>query len=116
MAAVPANIRVVANGRPRRCPPHIEEQLLKIGQEAISNAVRHGQAAEIDVTLEYRRNVVSLSVADNGLGFVPEDYARASEEHWGLKNMRERAAEVGGRFGVTSGPGGGTVIQAVVPL
>jgi len=115
MALVPAKIRVTVSGRPRRCAPHVEEQLLRIAQEAISNAVRHGEATEIDVTLEYSRRHVSLGIADNGRGFVLDDRAPAAG-HWGLKNMRERAVEVGGRFGVTSGPGTGTTIQAVVPL
>jgi CheY-like chemotaxis protein/two-component sensor histidine kinase len=102
MSAVPSKIRVTANGRPRRCAPHVEEQLLRIGQEAISNAVRHGEAAEIDITLEYSGTSVSLSIADNGRGFVVEIRSQAPAGHWGLENMRERAAEVGGRFGITS--------------
>jgi len=116
MSAVPSKISVTASGRPRRCAPHVEEQLLRIGQEAISNAVRHGEAAEIDITLEYSGTSVSLSIADNGRGFVVENRSKAPAGHWGLENMRERAAEVGGRFGITSDPGTGTVIRAVVPL
>ena len=116
MTAVPAKISVNASGRPRRCAPHVEEQLLRIGQEAISNAIRHGEAAEIDITLEYSGTFVSLSIADNGRGFVVENRSQAPAGHWGLENMRERAVEVGGRFGITSDPGTGTVIRAVVPL
>jgi signal transduction histidine kinase/ligand-binding sensor domain-containing protein len=115
MIAAPAKIRVTAIGRSRRCAPHVEEQLLRIGQEAISNAVHHGEAVRVDITLEYSGSTVSLSVADNGRGFV-EDPAKASTGHWGLENMRGRAAELGGRVTITSSPGNGTVIRAIVPL
>ncbi len=112
-----AQIHVVVLGRPRRCAPHIEEQLLKIGQEAITNAVRHGRADEITVTLEYSRRTVSIRVADNGTGFVPESRSEHEREsHWGLHNMRERAASIRGRFLISSSLGRGTVITATVPL
>jgi len=56
----------------------VDEQLLRIGQEAISNAIRHGHADEIDVRIEYRRHSLSLRVADNGSGFVPAQRSRGS--------------------------------------
>ena len=85
-------------------------------QEAIINAVRHGEAGEIDIMLEYSGSSVSLSVADNGRGFVVDNRTPTPAGHWGLENMRPHAAELGGRFGITSGPGSGTVIRATVPL
>jgi ligand-binding sensor domain-containing protein len=112
-----AHIHVVVQGRPRRCAPRIEEQLLKIGKEAITNAVRHGQADEITLTLEYSRRSVSLRVADNGTGFVPASRTQHERDsHWGLHNMRERADSVKGSFVIFSNRDHGTVVTATVPF
>jgi signal transduction histidine kinase len=89
---------------------------LKIGQEAIGNAIRHGHATRVDVTLDYRRGSLALHISDNGCGFDPEAHNHASHGHWGLKNMRERAEDIGGHLGITSSPGSGTRIQLLAPL
>ena len=47
---------------------------------------------------------------------APEAHAEASNGHWGLKNMRERAEDIGGRLGITSRPGDGTSIELMAPL
>ena len=90
---------------------------MKIGQEAINNALRHGRADEIRVKLDYRRHAVSLSISDNGCGFAfQDDTETTTDGHWGLKNMKERATALRGRLGITSHPGRGTVIETIVPL
>jgi signal transduction histidine kinase len=93
-------------------------QLLRIAQEAVNNAVRHGRATEIRVVLGFEKEGLVLTVSDNGCGFVPDDQdpAPASGEHLGLLTMRERAARLRGRLALISRPGGGTTIEAAVPL
>ena len=69
--ALPVSVRVDASGRIRQCPPDVEQHLLRIAQEAISNAVQHGHADEVVVELDYQGNSLSMSIRDNGCGFVP---------------------------------------------
>jgi len=91
-------------------------QLLRICQEAVSNAIRHGRATRIHITVEFDENAVTLSIADNGCGFNPGDpIAAATGKHLGLIGMAERAERIGGRFLITSAPGAGTVVQASSP-
>ncbi len=101
-------VDVEVNGTPPRRVPRVEEQLLRIGQEAISNAVRHSGASRIQVRLDYRPDDVVLSVADDGRGF---DLARTESEpngHYGLITMKERAAEIGGTLSIESRAPAGT--------
>jgi len=105
-------------GRPRPCSGDADVQLLRIAQEAVANAVKHGRATHIHITLHFEKDGVRLTIADNGCGFVPEerDPAPASGEHLGLLTMRERAARLRGRLALISNPGVGTTIEAAVPL
>jgi signal transduction histidine kinase len=107
---------VVEGGRARRYPAEIEEQLLRIAQEAITNAARHASAQHIHVSVEHRRDAVVLRVSDDGRGFVPEDCRAAGGEHWGLVTIKERAARVGGYLTIASSPGNGTVVEATAPV
>ena len=88
-------------------PAGIEDALFRIAQEAVSNAVRHGQPTRIAVTLRRSGPDLSLAVADNGCGFDPASVA----VHIGLGSMRERAAEIGGQLTVRSRPGAGCTVD-----
>jgi signal transduction histidine kinase/ligand-binding sensor domain-containing protein len=114
--ALPASIQVNVRGRVRQCPPDVEQHLLRIAQEAISNAVQHGRADEVVVELDYRGKALSMSIRDNGRGFVLEEVTSDSGEHWGLVNMRERVTRIGGELSVTSVVGQGTVVTATSPI
>jgi signal transduction histidine kinase len=108
-------VDVEVSGAPARRNARVEAELLRIGQEAITNAVRHSGGSRIDVRLQYGSNDVVLSIADDGRGF---DLARTEREpngHYGLVTMRERAAEVGGTLSIESRAPVGTRISAVVP-
>jgi signal transduction histidine kinase/ligand-binding sensor domain-containing protein len=96
-------------------PPKVDNQLLRIGQEAITNAVRHAHPRRIHLEITFRA-IVTLRVEDDGRGF--EGHAAAADEdgHYGLTTMRERAEELGGTLSITSAAGKGTTVEAVIPL
>ncbi len=103
--AVPQNIAV---------EPDKALQLLRIAQEALTNARKHAQAHKIDVRLRAHDRELELSVTDDGHGFpdaLPADRAYRS---YGLASMRERAESLGGSLTVATQPGQGTRITAVV--
>ena len=91
-----------------------EVALLRIAQEALSNAVRHARARTVCVELAVGPDAVTLVVRDDGRGFDPD--ARAVRaRRLGLTSMRERAAALGGTLAVESAPGAGTAVRAEVP-
>ncbi|HJZ99096.1 MAG TPA: two-component regulator propeller domain-containing protein [Candidatus Solibacter sp.] len=102
-------------GEPVPCTPEIEEELLRIAQEAANNANRHAGAKEIRIALEYSGRSLKLSICDDGCGFQLDE-GLAKTGHWGLKNMPERAAQIRGKCTITSSPGHGTRIEVHVPL
>ncbi|MDO5052447.1 MAG: sensor histidine kinase [Pseudoclavibacter sp.] len=107
---VPCSLTV--EGRARRLPMRIEATLLRAGQEALANALRHGRPGSCRMTLSFEPGAVTLDVVDDGRGFDPED---ADGGH-GLAGMRERAAELGGSLVVLSQPQDGTIVSVRVPL
>jgi len=106
---------LVVVGKPRRFAPRVEEQLLRIGQEAVSNAVRHANAAVVCLELRYADESVLLRVSDDGCGFDP-DVAASVGNHWGLRSMQERAQQIGGKLTVLTRPGAGTVLETTAPV
>jgi signal transduction histidine kinase len=95
-------------------PPEHEHALLRIAQEAVINAVRHGQPANIQIHLNLEGDEVLLCVRDDGRGMhqLPELYA---QQGFGLANMRERAETLGGRWELHSEPGAGTRVSVRMP-
>jgi signal transduction histidine kinase len=82
-------------------------QLYRIAQEAITNALRHGQASHIRVTLEARGYYLTLRVTDDGIGLPPVE---VMGEGMGLRIMRYRAGQIGAQLSVRCGANGGTVV------
>jgi signal transduction histidine kinase/ligand-binding sensor domain-containing protein len=106
---------VVIVGKPQRFAPRTEEQLLRIGQEAVSNAVRHANATVICLELRYTDASVVLRVLDDGCGFDPA-VATSGGNHWGLKSMQERAEQIGGSLQLLTKPGEGTILETSAPV
>ena len=102
-------------GRSRRLSPVIENNLLRIGQEAITNATKHAKAGRIAVELDFAEKQFRLTVSDDGQGF---DTSRPppSEGGFGLVGMRERATHLKGELSVCSAPGQGAQIILTIPL
>jgi signal transduction histidine kinase len=100
---------------------HLHEEisatLLRIAQEALSNASRHARAARLGVTLSFMGDEVTLDVRDDGRGFDPAAVpARTGNGGFGLDGMRARAERVAGSLTLESEPGRGTAVSARVPL
>jgi signal transduction histidine kinase len=109
-------VRLFVQGWARALNPAIQEQLFLIGREAVMNALRHSQATEIEVEVEYMRDLLRVLVRDNGCGIEPEAVQKSGDSHWGLRGMRERAENIGAQFDVWSSPGAGTEVRAAVPV
>jgi len=110
--SVQAEVKV--EGAPRRLPSAVEENLLRIGREALTNAVKHARANAIGVELNFERQRVFLSVKDDGCGFDPEHRTSQNDGGFGLISMRERAAHIGAQLNIHSSPGKGTVVVVEV--
>ncbi|MBO3751717.1 sensor histidine kinase [Streptosporangiaceae bacterium NEAU-GS5] len=91
-------------------PPEVEVACYHVAVEAVHNAVRHAGAGRVTVTLAMSGDRLDLAVTDDGCGIT----AAAGDPGHGLVTMRQRAEEIGGRFSVTTGPGG-TAISATFP-
>jgi signal transduction histidine kinase len=114
VAVSKAKFEVVITGEPRRLDSQTENQLLRIGEEALTNAVRHSNATDVRVEFYYDDISMRLVVSDNGHGFAREMHHHTNDSGVGLSNMRERAAQIGGQLEVTSDLNRGTRVTIVV--
>lgn len=90
--------------------------LYRVAKEAVSNAVRHSGAAAVAVRLTFLHDAVLLTVTDDGKGFAHGKTAPgAAGTGAGLRNIHERVAAQGGRVSISSAPGSGTTIRALLP-
>lgn len=112
--AVQAEVEVT--GTFRSLSPLIEGNLLRIGQEAINNAVRHAQARKILINLKFDAKRVQLSVHDDGHGFAYQESNNGEARHFGLVGMRERAERIGGTLSINSRADKGTRVLVDVPI
>lgn len=107
-------ITVTTSIRPAPLSAQAEQALLRITQEALSNAARHADATVITLDLAPQDQTIKLTITDNGQGFKP---APGQPQHGvGLRSMQERVQELGGTFSVESAPGQGTCVQVHLPL
>jgi signal transduction histidine kinase/ligand-binding sensor domain-containing protein len=100
-------------GKSRHCQSPAEEHVLRIGQEAITNAVRHAQAPAVRTVLRYGTDGIQLQVSDSGQGFDAGMAERGGG--LGLANIRGRAAAAGGLVRIHSETGRGTRVEVEVP-
>jgi signal transduction histidine kinase/streptogramin lyase len=103
------------HGAYRPMPPETEREFLRVAEEAIHNVKKHAGAKHLSVELEYNTEQIALTVRDDGRGFAAGNGAESPPGHYGLTGMRERAAIIGGRLGVTSELGGGTTVRLQIP-
>jgi signal transduction histidine kinase len=94
-------------------PPEHEHELLRIAQEAVSNAVRHGKPRNVTISMSGGPTGLVLSVADDGRG-LEQNPERCAQQGFGLTSMRERATAIGGDWQIDSRPGEGTRVTVRV--
>lgn len=114
-AATGVGFTFTTTGEPHPCAPEVEEQLLRIGQEAVLNAIRHAHPSEVHMNLQYDDSSVVLRIRDDGRGFDAQ-HVQGANGHYGLTTMRERAQAVGGGLIIDSGVGRGTEVSTAVPV
>jgi signal transduction histidine kinase len=88
---------------------HVESELLRIAQEAVTNARKHSRATNLWVTLNTESPIIMLRIEDDGIGA-----ARSQDNHYGLRMMQERAERIGGELAISPRPRGGTSVMVTV--
>jgi signal transduction histidine kinase len=113
-----SNLRVEmkAQGRVRPLPETVEENLLRIAQEALTNVIKHSGATLTEIELDYGPKNVILQVRDNGKGFALDNCAGPRDGHFGLLGIAERAKRLHGQTAFTSAPDAGTTVRVQIPI
>ena len=109
----PLTVEFQRTGNERRLSREVELSLYRIAQEALNNVVKHSRATHADLSIRYSGSEVTLVIKDNGNGFVapasPTEFA--TNGHFGLLGIHERADLIGARLGIESTQGQGTKIE-----
>jgi signal transduction histidine kinase len=108
-------VKVEILGTVRSLPSALEHHLLRIGQEALTNAIKHGKPDTIEMILRYEEQQLTFTVRDNGCGFNP-NLPGPSEGNFGLLGIRTRARKLNAALNLTSKPNEGTIIELIVPV
>jgi signal transduction histidine kinase len=113
-----ARIEVSTDGDLSRVPDFIAGNLILIVQEALHNALKHGDPSLVIVEIRTLEDParIALTVHDDGAGFTPGEQMGVAQGHFGLQGMRERMERLDGTMRIQSAPGHGTTIHAEAPL
>jgi signal transduction histidine kinase len=109
-------VEVEAPGEPLPADPAATAVVMRILNEALTNAEKHARASRVIVQVACDGDALELRVEDDGAGFDPESRAGPGEGHLGLTVMRQRAEDAGGSLELHSTPGAGTVVTLRIPL
>jgi signal transduction histidine kinase len=107
----PPKVELQVRGTYRPLSPKLEHELLKIAQEAVTNAVRHSNAQRIDLELAFDGSKLRMTISDNGQGFAGMPESTGPDGHFGLRGMQERAEIIDAQLKVQTAAGKGTVIS-----
>ena len=101
----------------QRLSPKVENNIYRIVQEAVNNAIKYANSPTVLVSLEHNTDELVLTIKDTGVGFESKstDLFHADYGH-GFLNMQERATYINGKLLIESKPGLGTIIKLFVPL
>ncbi|MBM7604312.1 two-component system NarL family sensor kinase [Metabacillus crassostreae] len=95
-------------------PCHIEEELWRIGQEALNNCKKHAETTEVFLSISRKNYTVIMVIEDGGIGFHYDEKKHLPS--MGLRGMKERVKKINGSFNLSSSLGSGTIISITIPL
>lgn len=118
----PIKVEVCVEGTPYKLPTALEQNLLRIGQEALTNVLKHAQAQTVQLNLRFETislesgcaNAIHLQISDDGQGFNPQQ--QQTHAGFGITSMQERSQQLGGQFNLTSHLGNGTIVTVTLPV
>ncbi|MCS4488590.1 sensor histidine kinase [Streptococcus sciuri] len=108
-----SNIQVVYENNVTILPKKVEDNVFRIGQEFISNTLKHAKATRLEVYLHQTKNNLQLKMVDDGIGFDIDEHHELS---YGLKNIRDRVEDLAGTVQLLSQVGKGTSLDVRLPL
>ncbi|HMQ30438.1 MAG TPA: sensor histidine kinase [Chloroflexaceae bacterium] len=108
------SVEIDVQGEPAWLSPHTCEHLYSAVREALNNVVKHARAQHVHLAMGWSPELLTISLADDGVGFDPQSGPR--EGHYGLALMRETIDALDGSLTITSSPGQGTSLQIAIPL
>ncbi len=114
----PLKVKVENTGRERPLEDAVRIATFRIAQEALNNIIKHAEAREVNIDLNFEDQGMRLKVRDDGCGFDLERQRQiqsSSRPSLGLAGMQERAALLGGSVHIQSSPGRGTLVEAFIP-
>jgi signal transduction histidine kinase len=107
--------RVILAGRSRSLHPLIQDQLYRIGHEALLNAFRHSEPGRVEIEIEYAPQRLRIAVRDNGKGIPPNLLSSGSRNLRGLLWMQQQAQQVGAKLNLFSRVATGTEVVLAIP-
>jgi signal transduction histidine kinase/ligand-binding sensor domain-containing protein len=117
LSGSPVALDFTVRGMRRPLTPQLETVGLRVGREAVANALKHANATTIAVSLDYGSQALTLEIRDDGDGIAPgAAEAAAANGHLGIAGMKSRAHGTGGTFDVESEAGRGTTVRMVMPV
>ncbi len=116
IGSAPVKLSLEVRGTYRPVRSGIEDELLRIGQEAVTNVLRHADAGRVSIELAYTSKKLRMTITDDGRGFARHPYASGPNGHFGLQGMEERAQQIHARLVVASEEGKGTTVLVEAPL
>lgn len=108
-------VQLQVHGTYRPLAAKVEDELFRIGREAVANAVRHSGAEHINIELTFDARKLRMTIGDDGCGFDGHADATGPDGHFGLQGMRERAQQIQAELTVSSEIGKGTKVSVEVP-
>lgn len=111
------NVELDVNGLEKpNLSPESEVQLVRVIQEALTNVRKHAGAADARISIREHDAELSVCIEDDGQGFESALFERGAGRGFGVRIMRERIEQLGGRFHIESSPGRGTKVQVYLPI
>lgn len=95
--------------------PIVRDEIYRIGREGIGNAFKHSKGSKIEVEIAYQLDEFQLKIHDDGNGIEPDLASGGRPGHWGIRNMKERAQNIGANLEISSRPGQGTLLELKLP-